>query len=673
MTRKPNRTATPTEPRLGAVRWRTRIAMALVAVGVVASSVAIRTWMGSPSVNAGDLAAGQANNRSQPSSRPAGASSATPAAQRTAVPSAEAPIPETVAVVNQQRITRDALAKACLERFGEEVLESLVNKHLILQECNRRRIVVSPQDIDHEIEVTAQRFQMSPEIWLKMLRDERQINAKRYREDIVWPMLALRRLAADKIAVSPEQLQAAFESEYGEKVQVRMIATASASKAEQLHQQVTADPAQFGELAKDHSEDTNSAATRGLIPPIRRHLGEPAVEEAVFALPAGQVSPVVSVHGQYLIFKCERRIPATNVSLQERKAVEARLRQRITEENLRGAADTIFAELQQGAQVVNVFNDEQLRQQNPGVAAFVNEKPVPLRYLAEECLARYGNDVLEGEIRFVLLSQSLKQANQQVTKQDLQMELARIAEMNGYIDASTKQPDTERWLQAVTENDDVDVRHYMKDVIWPSSALRKLVATQVEITEEDLAKGFEANYGPRAEVLAIVLSNQRVAQEVWDMARKNPTRAYFGQLASQYSIEPVSRANLGEIPPIQRHSGQPALEEEAFTLQPGQISGIVAVQDTFVIMLGQGQTQPIVSDPNEVADMLAQELREKKTLLAMSDKYEELMARSQIDNFLAGTMQTPNRRDRSVAPAGINAAADGRARPASAARPISPR
>ena len=57
-----------------------------------------------------------------------------------------------------------------------------------------------------------------------------------------------------------------FESEYGPKVQVRMIAVSNRQKAEQLLQQAKAAPEQFGTLAKQHSEDPNSAAARGLDP-----------------------------------------------------------------------------------------------------------------------------------------------------------------------------------------------------------------------------------------------------------------------------------------------------------------------------------------------------------------------------------------------------------------------
>ncbi len=103
----------------------------------------------------------------------------------------------------------------------------------------------------------------------------------------------------------------------------------------------------------------------------------------------------------------------------------------------------------------------------------------------------------------------------------------------------------------------------------------------------DLQKGFDSNFGPRAEVLAIVLSNQRIAEQVWSEARANLTEAAFGDLAAKYSVEPVSRANFGKVPPIRQHSGQPTLEKAAFGIQPGELSSVIAVGEQFVIMYKQ--------------------------------------------------------------------------------------
>ena len=161
----------------------------------------------------------------------------------------------------------------------------------------------------------------------------------------------------------------------------------------------------------------------------------------------------------------------------------------------------------------------------------------------------------------------------------------------------------------------------------------------MKITDEDLQKGFAANYGERVEVLAIVLSNQRTAHEVFDLARKNPSETFFGELAHQYSVESVSRANFGQVPPIRRFGGQPVLEEEAFALKPGETSGVLAMGEQFIILRCLGRTNPEVDDLETVREELAADIREKKVRLAMAKEFDRLKDVAQIDNFLASTSQ----------------------------------
>jgi hypothetical protein len=165
-------------------------------------------------------------------------------------------------------------------------------------------------------------------------------------------------------------------------------------------------------------------------------------------------------------------------------------------------------------------------------------------------------------------------------------------------------------------------------------ALKKLVEGQVEVTEQDLRDGFESAYGPRVEVLAIVLSDQRSAQKVWEMARDNPTEIFFGKLAEQYSVEPVSSSNQGKVPPIRKHGGQPAVEKEAFGLKPGELSGIIATGGKYLILRCQGFTEPVVTDPAAVREELLRDLTESKTTRLMADRFDKLLASSEIDNFL---------------------------------------
>jgi parvulin-like peptidyl-prolyl isomerase len=636
MSRKEARTDKPQRTPQRILRNR-RIIFAASGLSVVTLCVLIRWLMGNSSASA-EIPNPFHRNQSQQSATKQSDNAAT---KQTAaeMPRLERPQHDVMAVVNGQDIRRDALATACVERFGKDVLEGIVNKRLILHHCRNRQIEVTDQEIDAEIDRMAKRFKIGREQWLDMLKRERGINIEQYKRDILWPTIALRKCAADQLTVSDEQLREAHESLYGPAVKCRLLVVNDRQLAEQLHRQITAQPNDFARLAMKHSVDVNSASIGGLIQPIRHHIGDPAIEQAVFTLQQDQITPIIPVGAQFAILKCEGQLPARNVQLEQ---VREELTEQIREGKLREVAAKLFKELQDSSTVQNVWNDPNLRAQMPGVVATINGEQIPYKELAEECLLRYGNEVLDVEISHLLLQQALAKANLAVTDQDLNVEIGHAAELAGVV-GKDGTPDYDKWIKMATEEQNVSKDQYLRDSVWPSAALKKLTGSTIQVTQEDLDKGFKANYSERVRCRAIVLGNMRKAQEVWAKARQNEAMDFFADLAEQYSIEPSSKSLRGEVPPIRRYGGQPQLEDVAFELKPNELSGIIQLGDKFVILKCEGRTEPVAVNPQEVHDVLYQDIFEKKLRVAMSEKFEEIRTKARIDNFLAGTSQAPER------------------------------
>ena len=164
--------------------------------------------------------------------------------------------------------------------------------------------------------------------------------------------------------------------------------------------------------------------------------------------------------------------------------------------------------------MTNVFDGPELRQKMPGVAALINGQKISIQQLAEECIARHGKEVLDGEINRTVLLQDLKRRGLDVTQDDIDREISRAADAYGYVKKDGT-PDIETWLETVTKKSKTTVEVYMRDAVWPSVALKKMVDQKVTVSDDDIQKGFVSNYGPRVEILAIVLTNQREAQKVW--------------------------------------------------------------------------------------------------------------------------------------------------------------
>ena len=92
----------------------------------------------------------------------------------------ENPAVNLAAVVNGEAISRQALAKLCIGRWGEETLESLVNKQLITEACQAQGIVISNQDIEAEIQSISSKFGMSIDQYMKMLETERDVSGSEW-------------------------------------------------------------------------------------------------------------------------------------------------------------------------------------------------------------------------------------------------------------------------------------------------------------------------------------------------------------------------------------------------------------------------------------------------------------------------------------------------------------
>jgi len=624
-------------------KLRKRLGVVFGSLLLIALCAGIRHYWGAQPARAGTSevavsSSGQEATVAVRDPRPSSPAAGSSAAATAHVVAEDSAIPAIVATVNTQRITREELARECRRRHGKEVLEMMVNKHLIVEECRRRGISVTRAEVDAEIDRMVKQFNISVEQLLKALKQEKNMTPAQY-ADGIWTILALRKLAGERLSISPDELAREYETMYGESVRCLLIAVSSPEKARDLQARAAARPDEFGALAKQFSEDAASASVKGVIQPIRKHGSYKEIEDAVFNMPDGAVSPVIHAGGQYVILKREELLPARNVNFEK---IAPKLEEIIRDRKMRAVAQDVFRQLQANVRVENVWNDPAKQQQMPGVACTVNGSPITIRELDDECVTRHGRNTLEGMIGRKILELACQRRNITVTEQDLDQEVARQA-LAGVKPRPDGSPDVQAWLDLITKRQVIPLDLYRSDVVWSAVVLKKLAGDKVDVTEEDLRKGYEANYGPRVRCLAIVLSNQRRAQQVFEMARKNNTSDYFGELAAQYSVEPGSQSLRGEVPPIKRWGGQPKLEEEAFALKPGELSGIIQVADKFILLRCESYTKPAAVEFATVRNEIAEDLREKKLRLAMTACYEDLHEAATIDNYLAGTSQSPKR------------------------------
>lgn len=279
----------------------------------------------------------------------------------------------------------------------------------------------------------------------------------------------------------------------------------------------------------------------------------------------------------------------------------------------------------------NLTNLNQNNNLSSEIVARVDGMEITREQLAQACIRKYGIEVLEAEINRSLLEQELKRKKIKISEADLQKEMEETSKKFGL--------SSERFLEIVQQERGLTSELYRQDILWPSVALKMLVQDSIRVTSADIQQEYDRRFASRVKVLICVLDDRKTAMQVWQMANKNPTSKHFGELARQYSVEPVSKSNNGKVPPIQKTGHRPSLERAAFALRKGEISGLVQQDDDWIVLYCQGQTDPIEKEIVNIRDELKNEIRKKKISEASSELFDTIRQRSQIDNFLKRNQQ----------------------------------
>jgi hypothetical protein len=207
--------------------------------------------------------------------------SSTPRLEVTAIPVNPT---DPIAVINNEVITRSQLADECIVRKGEEILETLIARKLIEQALREKKLSVTAAEIDQEIDNVATKVAgIGREAFLRSLDKERGISPVQYARDIIYPALALRKLAAPRVQVTTLDMKNAYEAQYGDKLRCRMIMVDKVQLAKEIWEELAKNPAGFEKMAMERSMDSGSKSLGGLLAePISRHAYPQNVSDAAF-------------------------------------------------------------------------------------------------------------------------------------------------------------------------------------------------------------------------------------------------------------------------------------------------------------------------------------------------------------------------------------------------------
>ena len=260
--------------------------------------------------------------------------------------------------VNGESISYEILAQECIERHGEDVLENVINRTLIQQACAQQGVSVSDAEVGSEIVRISKKFGLPVDQWEKMLLSERGLTPIQYRRDVIWPMLALRKLAGEEIKVTRKQMEEAYEDNYGPRVKAKMLVLNNIRRANEYWAELKKAPEEFENYCRDFSVEPNSRALGGDIPPIRRHSGAPdKVREAAFRMKTpGEISGIIQVgSAEYVILQFDGMTEPIN---HDPNDVAGQLHEELREQQLQTMVAKTFDRLKKGARIDNFLTGE---------------------------------------------------------------------------------------------------------------------------------------------------------------------------------------------------------------------------------------------------------------------------------------------------------------------------
>jgi hypothetical protein len=212
-------------------------------------------------------------------------------------------------------VTREQLGEYLIARYGAEGVELMVNKMIVEKECAERGITVSEAEIEAALKKDVEISKAaSMEDFIKDYLRANRTTLYGYREDVLRPKLLLAKLARGHVKVEPDDLHKAAEAYHGEKAECQIIMWPHTPQDHEIaikqYDRIRKAPEEFDRAAKTQASP-RLAAEAGRIPPFARHTtGNENVENEVFALRPGEITPIVETPQGYVVARLNRRIPA---------------------------------------------------------------------------------------------------------------------------------------------------------------------------------------------------------------------------------------------------------------------------------------------------------------------------------------------------------------------------
>ena len=529
-------------------------------------------------------------------------------------------------------ITRQELGEFLIARYGQAKLDNLISKRIIELACQARGIQVSEKEIDAALGEDLEMLKVNRNDFVSKVLKRYGKTLYEWREDVLRPKIYMTKYCQDMVHVAPEELQEAFDKDFGPKVHCQVIVWPAEQKsvALEMYEKLRANPEEFDSIARMQANPT-LASSAGLIPPFGRGaMNDKELEDEAFRLKPGEISKLINKDKEAMIvLNCAAQVPAST----EKKLadVRARLEKDTKDRKIQDTAKEVVAKLKDQAKPV-----QQLKALVPAQAEDYARQPVAYilgntaitrEELGEYLIARHGADRLQHLLNKRIIELACQAHGIQLS--DKEVDAALLEDLDSL--KVTQKDFEEKTLKEYGKS----LYEWREDVIRPKLFMTKLCWDSVEVTPEDLNLAFDAYYGPKVHCQMILWPNDQkeIAVKMYDDVRKGG--ADFERIAKMQA-NPNLAAKAGDLDPFGHNTtGTPEMERVAFSLKPGEVSQLIPTpQGTIVLKCVEQLPADSTKRLNDVREQLAKEIKAKKVQASIPQKFKELENKAKPMVFL---------------------------------------
>src|SRR3990167_7101856 len=251
-----------------------------------------------------------------------------------------------VAIVNNQKITRQELYSLLVDAYGEDALDVLIRRTLIFQEAEEKGVSITDSEVNQRLEIVvdAEINALMRQYRIKEIADlEKELakigtNVELLRDKLLKKMrkqaeieLLAEKVMIKTITITEEELRDVYEQEYGEKIEASQIVLKTRSDADDVLKKLKSG-ADFGTIAKNLSIDRVTALKSGKMQPFSP---KDSLGVQIAHLKIGEISDIIKTDYGYHIIKITGRKPAGNKDFKsvrgelEKIAKDQRYRERL--------------------------------------------------------------------------------------------------------------------------------------------------------------------------------------------------------------------------------------------------------------------------------------------------------------------------------------------------------